>query len=225
MAIGTDVLNSVNGASGASTGAATGSASRNDSSAQAVQDRFLKLLVAQLDNQDPMNPLDNAQMTSQIAQLNTVTGIENLNNTVSTVLSQMASMQALQGAAMVGHDVLTEGSALQVSDAVGRGGFDLATSADSVKVQVRTAGGTLVDTIEMGGLAAGRHSFTWDAAAYAGSTAGLSFTVLPTAGNVPVTATALQRSRVEAVSSENNVLTLQLAGGQSLPYSSVKAIL
>jgi flagellar basal-body rod modification protein FlgD len=223
MAINTDVLNSVN--SSATGGGATGGTSRNDSSAQAVQDRFLKLLVAQLNNQDPMNPLDNAQMTSQIAQLNTVTGIENLNSTVNTVLAQMASMQALQGAAMVGHDVLTEGSALQVSEQVGRGGFDLATNADSVKVQVRTAGGTLVDTIDMGGLAAGRHSFEWDASAYAGSTQGLSFTVVPTASKVPVTATALQRSRVEAVSNENNVLTLQLAGGQLLPYSSVKAIL
>ena len=49
----------------------------NDSAA--AQDRFLKLLVAQLNNQDPMTPMDNAQMTSQIAQINTVTGIQQLN--------------------------------------------------------------------------------------------------------------------------------------------------
>lgn len=223
MAISTDVLNSVNGTSSTGTGSTSGT-NKNDSSAQAVQDRFLKLLVAQLNNQDPMNPLDNAQMTSQIAQLNTVTGIENLNSTVNNVLAQMASMQALQGAAMVGHDVLTEGSALQVTDKVGRGGFDLATNADSVKVQVRTAGGTLVDTIDMGALAAGRHAFEWDATKYSGSEA-LTFTVMPTANNTAVTATALQRTRVEGVSNDNNVLTLQLAGGKTLPYSSVKAIL
>lgn len=223
MAISTDLLNSVNGTSGSSGGSTSGT-NKNDSSAQAVQDRFLKLLVAQLNNQDPMNPLDNAQMTSQIAQLNTVTGIENLNATVNTVLSQMASMQALQGAAMVGHDVLTAGSTLQVVDGTGRGAFDLATTADSVKVQVRTAGGTLLDTIDLGGRDAGRHSFEWDASEYTGGEA-LSFTVVPTANKVPVTATALQRSRVESVSNENNVLTLQLAGGKSLPYSNVKAIL
>ncbi|WP_326541664.1 flagellar hook assembly protein FlgD [Pseudorhodoferax sp.] len=223
MAISTDVINSINGTTGSSSG--TSSTNKNDSSAQAVQDRFLKLLVAQLDNQDPMNPLDNAQMTSQIAQLNTVTGIENLNATVNNVLSQMASMQALQGAAMVGHDVLTEGSALQVTDGVGRGAFDLATNADSVKVQVRTAGGTLVDTIDLGSQTAGRHSFEWNGSAYTGSTAGLTFSVLPSASNTAVTATALQRSRVESVSNENNVLTLQLAGGKSLAYSNVKAIL
>ncbi len=220
MAISTDVLNSVNGAGSAGT---TGGTNKNDSSAQAVQDRFLKLLVAQLNNQDPMNPLDNAQMTSQIAQLNTVTGIENLNSTVNNVLSQMASMQALQGATMVGHEVLNEGSALQVSDKVGRAAFDLSANADGVKVQVRTASGTLVDTIDMGALGAGRHAIEWDASKYGGNEA-LQFTVTPTSKNT-VTATALQRSRVESVSNENNVLTLHLAGGQSLAYGNVKAIL
>jgi flagellar basal-body rod modification protein FlgD len=102
---------------------------------------------------------------------------------------------------------------------------DLATNADSVKVQVRTAAGTVVDTIDLGGKTAGRHSFEWNASSYAGSTAGLTFTVLPTASNTAVTATALQRSRVESVSNDNNVLTLQLSGGKSLAYSNVKAIL
>ena len=105
----------------------------------ARQDRFLKLLVAQLNSQDPMNPMDNAQMTSQIAQLNTVTGIEDLNKTVGSVLSQMSSMQALQGATMVGHDVLVPGSKLSVADGVATGVFDLAVPADNVTVEIRTA--------------------------------------------------------------------------------------
>ena len=49
---------------------------------QASQDRFLKLLVAQLNNQDPLNPMDNAQMTTQMAQINTVSGIQELNATL-----------------------------------------------------------------------------------------------------------------------------------------------
>jgi len=221
MAISTDLLNSVNGTS---TTTGTGS-SKNDSSAQAVQDRFLKLLVAQLNNQDPMNPLDNAQMTSQIAQLNTVTGIENLNATVTGMLSQLASMQTLQGAGMVGHDVLIEGSGLQLVDGVGRGSFDLGTAADSVQVEIRTAGGALVDKLDLGGLAAGRQSFEWDGSSYKGSEA-LKFSVVPTANKLPVSATALERVKVESVSSENNQLMLKLAGrGTAVAYSGVKAIL
>ena len=222
MAISTDLLNSVNGSSGTST-TGTGS-SKNDSSAQAVQDRFLKLLVAQLNNQDPMNPLDNAQMTSQIAQLNTVTGIENLNATVTGMLSQLASMQTLQGASMVGHDVLVSGSGATVADGAARGSFDMASSADSVKVEVRSAAGVLLGTVDMGALPAGRHSFEWNASAYADGTA-LQFKPVATANGAAVTTTALQRATVASVSSENNALMLTLGNGSTIAYSSVKALL
>ena len=218
MAISTDVINSVNNTAGA------GKSGANGSTAQATQDRFLKLLVAQLNSQDPMNPMDNAQMTSQIAQLNTVTGIETLNTTVNTVLSQMASMQMLQGATMVGHDVLVPGSQLSVDDGVGTGVFDLAVPADAVTVEIRTAGGTLVDTLESTAIPAGRQSFQWDASTYKG-TEQLHFKVTATAGKLPVTATALERAKVESVSSENNTLMLQLAGRGPVAYSAVKAIL
>ena len=64
-----------------------------DSDPQAMQDRFLKLLVEQLKNQDPMNPMENAEMTSQIAQINTVTGIQQLNSTMSSITTQFNALQ------------------------------------------------------------------------------------------------------------------------------------
>ena len=88
----------------------------------AAQDRFLKLLVAQLNNQDPMNPMDNAQMTSQMAQINTVTGIQQVNETLKSMADQFASLQVLQGASMVGRDVLIEGSHAQDYRWRGQGG-------------------------------------------------------------------------------------------------------
>ena len=60
-------------------------------------DRFLKLLVTQMQNQDPLNPMDNAQITSQLAQINTVNGIDKLNTTVEGLNTQFVQMQALQG--------------------------------------------------------------------------------------------------------------------------------
>jgi flagellar basal-body rod modification protein FlgD len=68
------------------------------SSSQASADRFLKLLVTQLQNQDPLNPMDNAQMTSQMAQINTVQGIEKVNESIQAMSSQFVQMQAMQGA-------------------------------------------------------------------------------------------------------------------------------
>jgi len=83
--------------------------------AQGTEDRFLKLLVTQMKNQDPLNPLDNAQVTSQMAQLSTVTGIEKLNAALTTMSQSFASSQSLQAANMIGHGVLVPG----------KGGLDL----------------------------------------------------------------------------------------------------
>lgn len=58
---------------------AVGALSSNTVSSADGEQRFLKLLVTQLNNQDPLNPLDNAELTSQLAQMSTVSGIEKLN--------------------------------------------------------------------------------------------------------------------------------------------------
>ena len=151
------ILSATNAATTADTANAKATAA-NDPAAS--QDRFLKLLVAQLNNQDPMNPLDNAQMTSQIAQINTVTGIATLNDTVKSLSSQFMQSQALQGASLVGRSVLTEGKALHFNaDGTATGGFELANAADSVKVEVVSAAGRVVDTVDVGAASAGRTGF------------------------------------------------------------------
>src|SRR3954468_18494694 len=95
-----------------STGAAATAAAKASSltSASDQEDRFMKLLVAQMQNQDPLNPMDNAQMTSQIAQINTVGGIEKLNTTVASLLSAFNRMQSQSATQLVGHQVLVAGS-------------------------------------------------------------------------------------------------------------------
>ena len=125
--------------------------------AASAQDRFLKLLVAQLNNQDPMNPMDNAQMTSQIAQINTVTGIQQLNETVKGLAGQFAAQQLMQGSAMVGRNVLVPDNTLTFDTETksGGGAFDLAGSAAGVQVQVLDVNNKQVGTIDLGALKAG----------------------------------------------------------------------
>lgn len=192
----------------------------------AAQDRFLKLLVAQLNNQDPMNPLDNAQMTSQIAQINTVTGIQQLNDTVKGLVSQFSAQQMLQGSAMVGREVLAEGNTLSVDGASGQaaGAFDLAGSAASVKVQVLDPAGKELETIDMGALPAGRYNFAWDASSYQGDSAP-RFKVLATNGETSVASTALMIDKVTAVSMDSGSLQLQLSRGGMTTQAGIKAIL
>jgi flagellar basal-body rod modification protein FlgD len=192
----------------------------------AAQDRFLKLLVAQLNNQDPMNPLDNAQMTSQIAQINTVTGIQQLNETVKGLAGQFAAQQLMQGSAMVGRNVLIADNtlAMDTTNHVGGGAFDLAGSAASVSVQVLDANEKLVGTVELGALKEGRYNFEWDTSTYTG-TGPLHFKVLAANGKTAVDATALSVDQVTAVSLDNGTLSLQLSRGGSTNYNAIKAIL
>jgi len=189
-----------------------------------AQDRFLKLLVAQLNNQDPMNPLDNAQMTSQMAQINTVTGIQQVNETLKSMAAQFSAMQALQGANLVGHDVLLDSATLSIQDGAAQGAIELAANAESVKVEILSAGGQLLDTLNLGALAAGRHAFTWDASAYNGSGAP-TFRITASAGGQTIGATALARASVQSVSSDSTGLLLQLAGRDAVRYDRIKAIL
>ena len=190
--------------------------------ATATSDRFLKLLVAQMQNQDPLSPMDNAQVTSQMAQINTVSGIEKLNRTVEGLSSQFAQLQAVQGASLVGHDVVVPGNTLQITDGIGQGGFELAGPADHVKVEVLSPSGQVVDTMNLGAETSGIHSFEWKAGSATNDSA-LRFRVTATSGSVNTAAATLIRDRVDAVTTAGNVFSLELANSGTVPYSAVKA--
>jgi flagellar basal-body rod modification protein FlgD len=189
-----------------------------------MQDRFLTLLVAQMNNQDPLNPMDNAQMTTQIAQINTVNGIQDLNTTLKSMAAQFTSMQVLQGASLVGHDVLVAGNALVAQDGVARGAIDLEGTADNVRIEILNPSGQVVDAISLGARDAGRHEFAWDASQYAGGGTPAYRIVATRAGNA-ITAEALVRNTVVSVGSEDGVMQVYLQGRAPVAYSDIQAIL
>ncbi len=188
-------------------------------------DRFLKLLVAQVQNQDPLNPMDNAQVTSQMAQINTVTGIEKLNTTVGGLSGQFTQMQAMQGAALVGHDVVVPGDrlAIDTTNKVGTGGFELTSAADNVTVEVLSAAGIVQDTIQLGAAGEGLHGFTWPSGA-AAADSGMKFRVSATRGGVKSDVTELVRDTVSAVNTAGNTLNLELKSMGTVAYGNVRSI-
>jgi flagellar basal-body rod modification protein FlgD len=186
-------------------------------------ERFLKLLVAQMQNQDPLNPMDNAQITSQMAQINTVSGIETLNKTVQGLNSQFVQMQALQGASLVGRQVTLYGDAMSIADDGALfGSFEIAGSADRVKVEVLGPAGHVVDTLELGAKGKGRHDFDWTPPATAGGSA-YTFRVTPTAGTVAVPVNHLTTDRVDAVSMTGDRLVLETRRSGDIAYADVRA--
>lgn len=193
-------------------------------SADAQQDRFLKLLIAQLKNQDPSNPLDNAQVTSQMAQINTVSGINQLNETMKSIASQLASTQATQSAGMIGRDVLVQSSVLSIDKGVARGAIDLSSDANKVTVQVLSPGGQLLDTLNLGPLTAGRQTFQWDASKYSES-GNPSFKVVAANGPQIVAATPLAQDTVTSIGITGTTANLQLKGRAAVAYDAIQAIL
>ncbi len=166
------------------------------------QDRFLKLLVTQLKNQDPLNPMDNAQMTSQMAQISTVDGIAKLNATLKMILEGSNENQAMQAASLVGHGVLVPGSGLALSQGMAIGGLELAEPADRVTVTIKDANGAAVRTLELGALAAGSRGFAWDGLTDSGAQAAdgaYSISLGAQRGEARVAATALQMGVVSSV--------------------------
>jgi flagellar basal-body rod modification protein FlgD len=212
-------------ATSANIGASTSAAASSLASASEAgsQDRFLKLLVTQLQNQDPLAPMDNAQLTSQIAQINTVSGIATLNTSVQQLSSQFLQLQSLQGASLVGKDVIVAGNRLDIADGVAQGGFELASTADAVKVEVLSPAGRVLDAINLGAQSSGMHSFNWIAGTY-DNTSQLTFRVSASSGATPLTATPLMRDKVDAVSTAGDALMLQLENSGTVAYSAVKAI-
>jgi flagellar basal-body rod modification protein FlgD len=203
--------------------AAAGATTKTKNEAGA-EDRFLKLLVAQMQNQDPLNPMDNAQVTSQMAQIQSVNGIEKLNRSVEGLGAQFGQMAALQGASLVGRDVIVPGNRLVANDeGLPQGGFELNGPADSVKVEVLNAGGRVIDTIDLRALGSGRHGFEWTPPAGVDPALGERFRVVAKSGPSDVGFTPLMRDRVDAVVAGGDTLTLELRASGTVPYSQIRA--
>jgi flagellar basal-body rod modification protein FlgD len=206
-------------------GSKTSSATSN--SLADAQSTFLKLLTTQLQNQDPTNPLDNAQMTSQLAQMSTAQGISDLNTTLNSLLSQYQSSQTLQATALIGHSVLASGNQLALSNAQAVGGIDLASAADSVKLQITDSAGNVVRTLDMGPQSAGQVGFSWDGTNNNGQAVAdgsYSFTVSATSQGAAVKSTPLAVATVSSVSLNGNAVTINTANAGQLDLSQVYRI-
>lgn len=204
------------------------SSSKTSSSADQIQDRFLKLLTTQLRNQDPLNPLDNAQMTSQLAQINTINGIEKLNTTVGKMLDIYNAGQGMQAAGLIGKYVLVPGKSLPLASGQAIGGVQLKGAADQVTVEVLDKDGKVVQTEKLGAQDAGNITFTWDGKRGDGTQApdgAYTFRVTAMQGDKKVTASPLQLGMVHAVTRSNGSFLLDLGAAGEVSFEDVQQII
>ena len=194
------------------------------------EQRFLKLLVTQLKNQDPLNPLDNAQLTSQLAQMSTVSGIEKLNNAFQSLLAQSSSNQVLQSAALIGRTVLVPGNDLALTQGTNAPfAIDMAGAAESVKVTITNAAGAVVRNYDLGALPAGVKTLSWDGLGDNGAPVASGAYTLNVAaaegGNAKVVASMLMYANVVSVAQGTNGVALDLGANRKASLGDVKLIL
>lgn len=226
------LIDSINGSKSGSSGS-----SGSSSSISSTQDQFLKLLTTQLQNQDPLNPMDNAQITSQIAQISTVTGIQSLNTTLQTLLAAAQDGQTTQAAGLVGQAVMVPGSTLTLTTTTSSSGttttaavgaYTLAGAADKVTVTIKNSDGQVVRTLNFDAQNAGLHDFSWDGTTDTGGTAAVgnyTISVAASNGSDKVTTNALTLGTVRSVISNGNGFTLDVGSLGTFSIDDVKQIL
>jgi flagellar basal-body rod modification protein FlgD len=231
MAVTTELLSSMNG-----TTQTTTTSSTNDNSADAIQKRFLTILLAQLNNQDPTSPLENAELTSQLAQLSTVSGIEQLNSSLGSLMTEMQTAQSLQSANMIGHSVLVSGNSVvlgsttttekttdedgntvekDVTTRQGVLGIQLDSKVDKLTVSIRDASGKEVQQVDLGKQDAGVLPVIWDGSTKDGGWAkdgDYTFTVTGSYDGTSVTAKTLSFGIVGSVTTATTGVKLNVSG-------------
>ena len=209
-------------------GANSSSGTAGANSTDEAQNRFLKLLVTQLKNQDPLNPLDNAQMTSQLAQMSTVSGIEKLNTTLNGLVDNIGNSQAMQASEMIGKRVLAPGSKLTLASGQAYGGLNLAAPADQVKLTIMDSAGKVLQTQSLGAQPAGVLNFAWDGMTESGAKSAdgnYTFKVEATRGGSTVKVDALQIGTVSALVRSKDGFLLDLGPMGTVDFKNVQQVL
>jgi flagellar basal-body rod modification protein FlgD len=192
-----------------------------------AQNRFMTLLVTQMRNQDPLNPMDNAQVTSQMAQLSTVTGIDKLNSTLETLINNVQMGQSYQASNLIGRSVLTPGNTIQTTGEGGYFGIELPIGADKVTVSIKDSSGATIRTIELGKQDAGTIPLTWDGFkddGVAAATGSYKFEVNATIGANTAESTALSFAKVLSISNYPTGVKLNLSNLMTVDTTAIKEI-
>jgi len=190
---------------------------------------FLKLLTAQLQNQDPFSPTDNSQMVAQLAQITSTSGISDINTTLKAIQDKLGATSTTDALAYVGRTVLTQGSTAYGRTAGGlAGAVELDGDATDVSVSIQDANGIVLNTLQLGAQKAGTVSYDWDGKTAAGADAGPGpFKVSVSAANAgnSVTSRGLVWAPVAAVSvpaSGSPLLTVPGLG--QVPVTAVRQV-
>jgi len=191
------------------------------------QEQFLKLMITQLENQDPFRPLESGEFLGQLAQFGTVSGIASLERSFAALSESLVANQALEASGLIGRHVLVRSEQGYLGEDGVEAAVRLPVGSDAVQVQIRGADGQLVRQIDLGAREAGIARFSWHGETDTGERAppGLYFiSAQYRDGNQMQGAETLVRAPVESVSFGPRGLTLNLGGLGETAFDAVHEI-
>jgi flagellar basal-body rod modification protein FlgD len=212
-----------NASNAASTAGATGSS--NDT---LTQSDFLQLMVTQMQNQDPTSPADPSAFLGQLAQMSEVSSLDNMQSSLATLSSSLLSSQAVNGASLVGHDVLASGTSGNLAAGSSlSGAVQTPAGATSLSVAVTDANGNLVSTFAVTPQS-GLTAFTWNGTTSSGASApagSYTFAVNATVNGSTQSVTPLIESTVQSVTIDQTSQSLDLNTANGvIPMSNVVSV-
>ncbi|MGM8061418.1 flagellar hook assembly protein FlgD [Vogesella indigofera] len=198
------------------------------SNAEDIQNRFLKLLTTQLKTQDPSNPMDNAQMTSQMAQISTVSGLESVNASIKALSDNQSASQSLLATLMIGRYALIPGNEVSLNGGAAKAVVDFPQSASDAVVTIKNAAGVVVSEIKLGAQTAGQLTVGWDGKNAAGvqqPDGQYSISIKAVNGTVAVDAKILNPVKISSVAIDKGVSSLVLENGKRMSMSDVTQLI
>jgi flagellar basal-body rod modification protein FlgD len=187
------------------------------------KDDFLKLFITQLQNQDPLNPMDSTEYVAQLAQLSQVEQAYNTNSNLQSIISALGASSALSAISFVGKEVTAAGSLVSLTEGSGTDiKFIVPKAAEQVSVNIMNANGDVVRTLTGGVTAAGESTLAWDGKDANGNQlpAG-SYSVAVTgtdAGGSSFSCSPFIRGTVEGINFSGSS-PLMVIGGLEVPFS------
>jgi flagellar basal-body rod modification protein FlgD len=193
------------------------------------QSDFLKLMTAQMQNQDPFDPVDNTQMVAQMAQFSSLAGISEMSSTLKGISDKLGATSVSDASSYIGRTVLTAGDTAYGRTGGGiAGAVELGGTTSDVKVTIEAADGAVVRQLSLGAQPAGTATYDWDGMTASGADAGSGpFTVTVTAQNngSTVPATSLVWAPVQSVSvPPGGAPVLNVGGIGPVPVAAVREI-